>query len=393
MSRLRQLRVHHSPFGWDPLDDPLNHDWDAVVRRDRPMSANAESDDVALLRRLHALDATTLPIPRLLWRIRATAQGRCIPRRARFRSGSPGHGSREFGTPLPPRIHQDPPPRRHRMIFMPAAMAVLVLVLITSLGVRYFAVPRSPERPAIPAATIVEPTMETLVQLDFTPALFGTPAASTWTHMYFNLIQIDPGTSFTTDTDWYTSIDGPLLIQVLSGELTIHPTGPALFSADVQQDQAPEEISPGQSVSLGPDSAIVYSAVDPATGSNSGSEPVMALQVSIGQLTFSGPGTEAAPNRYQGSGQPEGLGNGCSSIRGRFYFDSAAAIGAPGFVRVRSRPGVDVFLCVRSIAHGWYADSTGGARWTRPKCRLRLALRVDPTHVPGPWAAYDHQSW
>jgi hypothetical protein len=134
-----------------------------------------------------------------------------------------------------------------------------------------------------------------MVQLDFTPALFGMPEASTWTHMYFNLIQIDPGKSFTTDTDWYTSIDGPLLIQVLSGELTMHPTGPARFYPDYQRDQTPEEISPGQSVSLGPGAAIVYSAVDPATGSNPGSEPVMALQLSIGQLTFSGVGTEASP--------------------------------------------------------------------------------------------------
>jgi hypothetical protein len=138
--------------------------------------------------------------------------------------------------------------------------------------------------------------MESMLKLDVTPALFGIPEASTWTNMYFNLIEVDPGTSFTTDTDWYTSIEGPLLIVVLSGELAIDPTGPALFYPAGQRDQAPVETSPGQSVLLESDEAIVYSAVNPANGSNQGSEPVLALQVSVGHLVLSSPGgTEAGP--------------------------------------------------------------------------------------------------
>ncbi len=294
MSRLRQSLVQHSPFGWDSLEDPLNDGWDAVVRRDRPASPDAELDDVALLRRVHALDATTLPSPNFLGDLEQRLR-ELYPTPGSTPEGVSRAQLPRFGNPPPPSMRQIAPPRTHRRIFMPAAMAVLALVLITSLGVRYFALPRSPEPPAIPAATLVEPTMETMVQLDFTPSDFGMPEASTWTDMYFNLIQIDPGTSFTTDTDWYTWIDGPLLIQVLSGELTIHPAGPARFYPDSQRDQNPEEISPGQSVSLGPGAAIYYSAVDAATGSNPGSEPVMALQVSIGHLSVPGTGPDAAP--------------------------------------------------------------------------------------------------
>lgn len=175
------------------------------------------------------------------------------------------------------------------------ALAIVAVLLIAGGVALAQALPRSSEEPAIPAVPIAQPTVESMFELDFVPALFGMPEATSWTQMNFNLVQLGPGESFTTNTDWYTAIDGPLLFVVLSGVLAIKPAGPALFVPDGQTDQTLIESVPGESLVLGPGAAIAYSATDSATGGNPGIEPLTALQVSIGRLAFVGPGTESAP--------------------------------------------------------------------------------------------------
>jgi hypothetical protein len=297
MSRRRENIIQRFALGRDPLDDSLNASWDAVVRDERASPPAADPDDVAFLRGVHALEAVTLPSPSFLMDLEHRLVG-LYPSPVASPDRTPTANRSRLGIILQSPAQPRTTPRTSSLFPMRGAVAVLAVLMVASLLVLYQSVPRSSEPPPIPAATLVEPTMETMVQLDVTPSLFGIPEASTWTHMYFNLIQVDPGKSFTTDTEWYTTINGPLLILVLRGELTIQPAGPALFYSDYQRDQTPAEMSPGQSVSLGPDAAIVYSAVDTATGSNPGSEPVLALQVSVGHMSsgsMGSVGTEAGP--------------------------------------------------------------------------------------------------
>jgi hypothetical protein len=294
MNRLRQTFTQHVPLESDPFDDPLNQSWDAVVGHATAASPAAVADDTAFLRHVHALEAMALPSPDFFGALEQRLRD-MYPSPAstpdRDLQGAIPRSSLPQTTPKRPLVL----PSARPLSFVPAALAMVALLLATSLGLWYFVSPKSAEPTAIPAAAIVEPTMETMVAFDVTPSTLGMPDASTWTHMYFNLIQIEPGGSFSTETDWYVSIEGPLLIVVLSGELTMRPSGPASVYPAGGRDKTPTDIAPGEAVALRPDEAIVYSAVDPATGSNLGSEPVVALQLSIGQLAFSGPGTESGP--------------------------------------------------------------------------------------------------
>ena len=82
------------------------------------------------------------------------------------------------------------------------------------------------------------------------------------------------GATFSTDIPWYTSVDGPMLIVALSGDLIVQPAGPAR----VYRDGAAATESPaGTPVILGPNDAIAFSSRATATGGNPGSEPVRAL--------------------------------------------------------------------------------------------------------------------
>ena len=52
MSGRRESFIQRFAIGRDPLDDPLNAGWDAVVRPERAASPDTDPDDVAFLRRV-----------------------------------------------------------------------------------------------------------------------------------------------------------------------------------------------------------------------------------------------------------------------------------------------------------------------------------------------------
>ncbi len=161
------------------------------------------------------------------------------------------------------------------------SIACMLIVLAASVA----AFPPSPNvsrSAGIPAAAIANPELQPLLQLDFRPPLWGMPEATTWTHMDFSLISLAPGKSFDTTAPWYMTAEGPLLLAVLSGNLTMTPAGPAYFYRS-GAPRSPEEVTPGTPVSLGPGDSIVYSIADTGTGSNPGSEPMLAAIGLIGK--------------------------------------------------------------------------------------------------------------
>jgi hypothetical protein len=296
MNWYRNRFIQPGAFGSDPFDDPLNMSWDAVVRHERAALPDSDPDDVAFLHRVHALESVSLPSPSFFGELEqrlARLYPPPVTDPARLPLGTSQRIDRVEVTPT--RIRSTA--RNRRWFSMQGALAALSVMLVASLFVLYQVVPRTSESdpPAIPAATNVEPTMESMVQLDFDSNLLGMPEATTWGYMEFNLIALDPGKSFSTDIDWYTWVDGPSTIMVVSGELTVQPAGPALFYPANRQDQTPKEIPSGQTVSLGPDDAIVYASVDSAAGSNSGSEPVVAVIGNIGKPSEPGLGPDAGP--------------------------------------------------------------------------------------------------
>jgi hypothetical protein len=167
------------------------------------------------------------------------------------------------------------------------ALIVLAALLVAGLTVLLLAAPDA-------SAIVAKPEMQTMAQFDFRPPMWGMPEATTWTHMDFSIVEIDPGTSFDTDKGWYTSTNGPFLIVVLSGELDIDPNGPAIvYPAD--HTQQPQQLDAGASASLGPNDAIVYSIADAAVGTNPGSESLFALFALAGSEDFSVPGAFSMP--------------------------------------------------------------------------------------------------
>jgi hypothetical protein len=117
------------------------------------------------------------------------------------------------------------------------------------------------------------------------------PDATTWNHIEFGLFKVAAGTSFSTDVRWYTMIDGPLSLTVLSGALTVTPAGPALFYPANQSGQPPVEIRGGQPVSIGPNETIIYSTIDGATGSNPGAVAALMLYGNVGSTDYQAMGT------------------------------------------------------------------------------------------------------
>lgn len=183
-----------------------------------------------------------------------------------------------------------PPQSRWRPLA--SALAVLVLLLAAGIAVLVRTVPQTSEAPPIPARIVPNPELQSRVPFDFAPQTWGMADATSWNYITFNLVELDPGKSFSTASEWYTLVDGPISILVEQGDLTIQPTGPALFYAGEDRGQPPREIVAGQTVSLGPSDGIVFAAKDAVSGSNLGSEPALALLGSMGFLDI---GSDVGP--------------------------------------------------------------------------------------------------
>lgn len=283
MSRRREAVFARLAFGQDPLDDPLNHVWDAVVRHEQPTSSNDNADDVAFLQRFHLLDSSALPAPGFF----ADLEQQLVSRYPASRASSDGvlriDNSR--------RVHSRPPATSEhlfahspRWVHMRGAMAVLGVLLVAGLFTLYRAVPGPAEPPPIPAAVIAKPSLQSLAQFEFAPPLWNLPDATSWDHMELGLFSVAPGTSFTTDVPYYLSVDGPLSLTVLDGALTVTPAGPALFFPVNHSGATPVEVRGGESVSIGPRETIIYSAMDGATGSNPGAVPARTLYGAVGPV-------------------------------------------------------------------------------------------------------------
>jgi hypothetical protein len=276
------------------LDDPLVVAWDAIQRGDHTIPEGVDAANVDMIMAFLASDA--LPTPRVRFvdhlgqhlsdlenhahlatvdqRIGAhhiaDKKSRCFQRRF------------EFG-------------RNSGWRFAPTALALVLALGLAGLIVVYWSEPSRSEPPAIPAAVIAAPTMQPLLQFDFDPPMWGMPEGTSWTHMDFSLITLDPGKSFDTNAGWYTSTDGPFLIEVLSGDLEIDPRGPAVvYPGD--HAQQPRPIDPGQLARLGPEDAIVFSVADSALGTNLGGDRVTALFGLTGSEDFSVPGAYTMPS-------------------------------------------------------------------------------------------------
>lgn len=283
MSQHRETLGARLGFGGDPLDDPLNHTWDAIARNELPTSADANAADIALLRRFHTLDTADSPAPAFFTDLEAQLVS--------LYPASIASSVHVASVVSPRAIVTQPPPVRTRLFTntprwfqMWGALAVLGLLLIVGLLVLYRAVPRTSEPPAIPAAVIAKPSMQPLAQFDFSPPMWDMPDATTWDQMQIGLFDVAPETSFSTDVPWYTSVDGPISLTVLSGGLTIVPVGPALFYPANPSGQPPIELEPGESVFIGENDTIIYAATDGATGRNPGTVPARTLYGTVGPV-------------------------------------------------------------------------------------------------------------
>jgi hypothetical protein len=295
-------------FGKDPLDDPIVTEWDAVVG-DGPLSdPDWDADRVALLRQFHALDDIPMPSPRFFDGLEQHLAGIAPAQLTLDRQTTDSIDSRK----MPRRLSvvapdRDNDPRVHRWMRLAAAAAMLAFVSLAGLFVLYRAVPSPSEAPAIPAAIVAQPELQPMMQFDFEPPLWGMPEATSWTHMDLSFVELAPGKSFSTDSSWYTSFDGPFLMVVLDGEVDLQLKGPAIvYPAD--RTRQPQPIDPGQTVRLGPNDAIVYSIMDTAIGVNPGTFPAIAL---FG-LTGSQQVARSSPSAYS---FPPDLG------RGDFQYD------------------------------------------------------------------------
>jgi hypothetical protein len=126
--------------------------------------------------------------------------------------------------------------------------------------------------------------------------MWGISDATAWTHLEIGQFSVAPATSFTTDVPFYTGVDGPLSLTVLSGEIIVTPAGPAFFYPAHQSEQPPVEVLAGQHVSVGPNETIVYYAVETANGSNPGIEQALILYSLVGAIwDHSIPGATVPP--------------------------------------------------------------------------------------------------
>lgn len=284
MSRRQENTLLRVAFGKDPLDDPLNAGWDAVVLHQQPASSDIDPDDAAVLLRVHRLDAESLPSPAFFGDLEQRLVALYSPQAVSpDRMPSPTVARIGIAQPAQKRPNS-PPPFHHRWLSMQSALAVLAIMMVASLLVIYQSVPKTSEPPPIPAAVVAKPSIEPITQFEFAPPMWGMPDATAWTHMEIGLFSVAPATSFTTDVLWYTSVDGPLSLTVLSGALTVTPAGSALFYPANQSRQPPVEVRAGESVSIEQNETIIYSATDGATGSNPGTVSALTLSGTVGSI-------------------------------------------------------------------------------------------------------------
>jgi hypothetical protein len=282
--------------GPDPFEDTLVVVWDAVVRGKPETPMGCDPQDTAVVRRIQALETIPPPSDTFfddLERQLAGLASQPAVESSTLAAASTFELTRKAAI-TPPRVpwpHGDTkssgapsaigrttafPGATRRLLSTPATAAVLALLLIAGPLVFYLAHGTPSEPPAIPAA-VVPAEMETVVRFDFTPSLWDMPAASTWDHLELSLFSVAPGASFSTDIPWYTSVEGPLMIAALNGNLGLQPLGPALVYRDGSPSDAPVEQPAGESLTLGPYDAIVLSSAATATGTNTGKEPVLIL--------------------------------------------------------------------------------------------------------------------
>lgn len=259
-------------------DDPLVAAWDAVVRGDRETPAGCDPSDIAVLRQFHTLESIPPPSDAFLADLERQPALLAPQRFERVATSvPPPHGNATGSRTSPASGRLSMPFGSSRRFTSVAAAALLAILLVAGPLVFYVTHKGPSEPPAIPAAVIVPPAMEPLMQMDFAPPLWDLPAATTWNHMEFSMFMVDPGASFSTDIPWYTSVDGPMMIVALSGDLIVRPHGPALVYRAGSDSRAPVESPAEEPVILGPNDTIVYSTADTAAGTNPGSDPVRAL--------------------------------------------------------------------------------------------------------------------
>ena len=263
--------------GSNPLDDPLVAAWDAVVQGNTAMPAGCDPVEIAVLQRFHAMEMIPPPSDAFF----ADLEGRLT----RLRPQPVNDTGRSFGGE---KLSATNATQSHFPQFsasdrrfppLAAAAALVILLIVGPLG--FSLTHTTPSEPsAIPAAVVLPPEMETLIQMDFEPPLWDMPPGSAWEQMEISMFMVDPGATFSTDIPWYTSVDGPLLIVPVSGNLIIQAAGPAYVHR--YGSSAPVETSAGEPAILGPNDAIVFSSRATAVGNNPGSEPVRAIYAQVG---------------------------------------------------------------------------------------------------------------
>jgi hypothetical protein len=291
MSGWREHFMQRVASGRDPLDDPLNASWDAVVRPERATEPGTDSNDVAFLHRVHALETLTLPSPAFFDDLEQRLVSLYAPPVASAQPVFPLEAHQQAGIARPALKRPGLLLRPNRWLSVQGALAVLSVVLVAGLLVIYQSVPKTSEAPPIPAAVIAKPSIQSIARFEFSPLMWDMPDATTWDHMELGLFNVAPATSFTTDVPRYTSVDGPLSLTVLRGTLTVTPAGPALFYPANQFGHPPVEVRDGESVSLGQNETIIYSATDGASGRNPGTVSALTLYGTVGPVDNAVPAT------------------------------------------------------------------------------------------------------
>ena len=139
----------HLPFlsiGTDPLDDPLNLEWDAIVRNERPAAPEIDPDDFDLLRRVQAQANRALPEATFFGTLEQRLEelyGVPILKPER----QPRLGREDVVPPSKSRARTLPIGPSSRWLPLASAMAVLLLLLIAGFAVLLRAAPGNSEPP------------------------------------------------------------------------------------------------------------------------------------------------------------------------------------------------------------------------------------------------------